>query len=110
MNQVDATEMGIVEGEQVWVETPRGRAVFTARLSDYLMRGTIDAAMGGGGPLGSAEWQQCNVNDLTDLGRFDPISGFPVYKTLLCRVRKLGDDPGAAIRCRGNGTDCRRAG
>ncbi len=57
--------------------------------------------MGGGGPLGSAEWQQCNVNDLTDLGRFDPISGFPVYKTLLCRVRKLGDNTGATIRCEG---------
>ena len=45
--------------------------------------------MGGGGPLGSEAWQGCNVNDLTDLGRFDPISGFPVYKTLLCRIRKV---------------------
>jgi cysteine desulfurase NifS len=44
--------------------------------------------MGGGGPLGSAAWQECNVNDLTDPRRYDPISGFPVYKTLLCRVRR----------------------
>ncbi len=42
--------------------------------------------MGGGGPLGSKEWQECNVNDLTDLSRYDPISGFPVYKALLCEV------------------------
>jgi selenocysteine lyase/cysteine desulfurase len=28
------------------------------------------------------------VNELTDITRFDPISGFPIYKTLLCRVSK----------------------
>ncbi|GAB7026829.1 IscS subfamily cysteine desulfurase [Geotalea toluenoxydans] len=91
MNRTEALESGIGEGEQVWVETPRGRALFTASLSDHMMRGTVDAAMGGGGPLGPAEWQQCNVNELTDIGRFDPISGFPIYKTLLCRVTKLAD-------------------
>lgn len=88
VNRLDAEALGIVEGEQVRVETARGSALFTARLTDDIVRGSIDAAMGGGGPLGSAAWQECNVNDLTDLGRFDPISGFPVYKTLLCRIRK----------------------
>ncbi|WP_243372540.1 IscS subfamily cysteine desulfurase [Geotalea sp. SG265] len=88
MNRGEALEAGIAEGEQVWVETPRGRTLLTARLSDHMMRGTIDAAMGGGGPLGPVEWQQCNVNDLTDMERYDPISGFPIYKTLLCRVVK----------------------
>ncbi len=88
VNRQDALELGITEGEQVWVETPRGRALFTARLTDDMVRGAVDAAMGGGGPLGPAAWRECNVNELTDLGRFDPISGFPIYKTLLCRVRK----------------------
>jgi cysteine desulfurase NifS len=88
MNRQDAAELGIAEGERVWVETPRGRALFTARPTDHMVRGAVDAAMGGGGPLGPGAWQECNVNELTDLGRFDPISGFPVYKTLLCRVRK----------------------
>ncbi len=88
MNRQDATNLGIIEGERVWVETPRGSALFTARLTDDIMRGTVDAAMGGGGPLGPSAWQECNVNEVTDLGRFDPISGFPIYKTLLCRVRK----------------------
>jgi len=88
MNRQDAQDLGIAEGERVWVETPRGRALFTARLTDHMVRGAVDAAMGGGGPLGPVAWQGCNVNELTDLARFDPISGFPVYKTLLCRVRK----------------------
>jgi hypothetical protein len=44
--------------------------------------------MGGGGPLGPVEWQRANANALTDFENRDPISGFPVYKALLCEVRK----------------------
>jgi hypothetical protein len=44
--------------------------------------------MGGGGILGPLAWQQANVNELTDLENRDPISGFPVYKALLCDVVK----------------------
>ena len=88
LNREDAGALGIEEGERVWVETPRGRVLFTARLTDNIVRGAIDAAMGGGGPLGGRAWQECNVNELTDITRFDPISGFPIYKTLLCRVSK----------------------
>ena len=92
LNSADAVKLGIADSERVWVESPRGRALFQARVTDDIMPGCIDAAMGGGGPLGSKAWQQCNVNDLTDPGRYDPISGFPVYKTLLCRVRKATGD------------------
>ena len=88
LNREDAEALGIEEGERVWVETLRGRVLFTARLTDNIVRGAIDAAMGGGGPLGGRAWQECNVNELTDITRFDPISGFPIYKTLLCRVSK----------------------
>lgn len=101
MNVEDAAELGVEEGERVWVETPRGKALFTARLTSGIARGCIDAAMGGGGPLGSEAWCQCNVNELTDPGRYDPISGFPVYKTLLCRVRKAGASV-AALRSTGS--------
>jgi cysteine desulfurase NifS len=45
--------------------------------------------MGGGGPVGPKAWQECNINELTDLQRYDPISGFPVYKALLCDVVKV---------------------
>lgn len=96
LNREDAKELGIEEEERVWVETLRGRALFTARLTDNIVRGSIDAAMGGGGPLGGKAWQECNVNELTDIARFDPISGFPIYKTLLCRVSKAeGSSPSA---------------
>jgi hypothetical protein len=44
--------------------------------------------MGGGGPVGPKAWQENNVNTLTDLDRYDPISGFPIYKALLCEIEK----------------------
>jgi hypothetical protein len=44
--------------------------------------------MGGGGPLGSAAWREANVNQLTDRENYDPISGFPVCKALLCEVAR----------------------
>ena len=90
LNTQDALRRGIEQGDRVQVATPRGAVVFTARVTDDIKEGCIDASMGGGGPVGPKEWQEANVNELTDLTRFDPISGFPVYKALLCEVTKVG--------------------
>ena len=98
MSSSDAAQRGIEDGDWVWVATPRGRVKYRARVTDDMVAGAIDANMGGGGPLGPEEWQDCNVNDLTDLNRYDPISGFPVYKALLCDVVKAEDSNGAGRR------------
>ena len=45
--------------------------------------------MGGGTPIGPKVWNEWNVNELTDLSNYDEISGFPVYKSLLCDVVKI---------------------
>jgi cysteine desulfurase NifS len=95
MNARDAEARGIGDGDWVWVVTPRGRAKYRARVIEDIVQGAIDANMGGGGPLGPKEWQDCNVNDLTDLERYDPISGFPVYKALLCEVVKAEGSNGS---------------
>jgi hypothetical protein len=58
----------------------------TAVVTDYLVPGAIECNMGGGTPAGPRAWQEWNVNELTDLGNFDEISGFPVYKALLCEI------------------------
>lgn len=84
----DATARGIATGDAVWVITPRGRVRYTASASDGIVPGVIEANMGGGGPVASPLWRECNVNDLTDDTNRDPISGFPVYKALLCEVVK----------------------
>jgi cysteine desulfurase NifS len=44
---------------------------------------------GGGTPVGPKAWQEWNVNELTDISNYDSISGFPVYKALLCDVQKV---------------------
>lgn len=89
MNTKDARKRGIKPGEEVIVATERGRARFRAYVTDDIIEGSVDANMGGGGPIGPQAWQECNVNVLTDLGRYDPISGFPVYKALLCEVEPV---------------------
>ncbi|MBI5569436.1 MAG: IscS subfamily cysteine desulfurase [Desulfomonile tiedjei] len=98
MNTGDAHARGIHSGDLVQVVTPRGRAAFRAYVTDDMVPGAIDADMGGGGPLGPKAWQGCNVNDLTDLAHCDPISGFPVYKALLCDVVKVGHGAGRSVQ------------
>ncbi len=82
----DATTRGISDGDPVEVVTARGRVPFHARVSEDIVPGAVEANMGGGGPLGAQAWQQANVNELTDPDNHDPISGFPVFKALLCDV------------------------
>jgi cysteine desulfurase NifS len=100
MNSRDAGDRNIATGDLVEVISPRGRVRFRAYVTDNIMQGVIDASMGGGGPVGPKAWQDSNVNDLTDLQRYDPISGFPVYKALLCEVAKVGETAPIAIHGR----------
>lgn len=90
INTDDALGRDIAQGDLVKVVTPRGGVTFRARVSGDIMRGAIECIMGGGTPVGPKAWQERNVNELTDLNNYDPISGFPVYKALLCDVIKLG--------------------
>ena len=88
MNPADAEARGIETGDAVSVKTARGAVILQALVTETIMPGFVYAQVGGGGPLGPQAWQQANVNALTDLDQYDPISGFPVYKTLLCQVKK----------------------
>jgi len=89
INAHDAAVRNIAGGDLVKVTTSRGSVPFRARVSDDIIRGAIECAMGGGTPVGPEAWQEWNVNELTDLNNFDEISGFPVYKALLCEVSKI---------------------
>ena len=61
-----------------------------ARVTDDIVEGAVEASGAGGGALGSDDWRAACVNELTDLDNFDPISGFPAYKALLCEVERAG--------------------
>ena len=91
LNDKDAEKRGIKSGDLVRIETQRGAVAMRALVTDRIMEGAIDANHACGSPVGPPAWQNTNVNVLTDLNQYDPISGFPVYKCLLCEVTKLQD-------------------
>ncbi|UCG24668.1 MAG: molybdopterin-dependent oxidoreductase, partial [Chloroflexota bacterium] len=88
LHPIDALPRGIKDEDLVYVVSPRGRVRFRARVTEDIVPGVVEVNMGGGGPLGPSAWQQGNVNELTDFDNRDPISGFPVYKALMCDVTK----------------------
>ena len=88
MNPVDADKRGLKTGDLVVIKTARGQTSMRAFVTDRIMPGFVYAPVGGGGPQGPASWQEANVNQLTDDRQYDEISGFPVYKTLLCQIKK----------------------
>ena len=98
INLEDAEERGIKTGDLVEVRTPRGAVPFRARVTQDIVKGAVECNMGGGGPVGPKAWQEWNVNELTDLTNYDEISGFPVYKALLCEVVRTEEGTEATRR------------
>jgi len=88
IHPLDAGARGISDGNRVWVESPRGRVGVRARVTEDVMTGQVELNVGGGSPIQAEEWREANANFVTDFENRDPISGFPVYKALLCDVRR----------------------
>jgi cysteine desulfurase NifS len=105
LSRHDAEARGIDDGDLVEVKTPRGAVPFRARVTDDIVPGAIECNMGGGTPVGPTAWNEWNVNELTDLSNADEISGFPVYKALLCEVVKVASGDGRATT-RDRGASC----
>jgi len=89
INVEDAEQRGIQDGDLVEVHTIRGKVPFRARVTSDIVKGAIECTFGGGTPVGPKSWQEWNVNELTDIHNYDMVSGFPVYKALLCDVVKV---------------------
>ena len=88
IHPADAGPRGIADGDRVSVRSPRGRVLYTARVTEDILPGVVEADAHGGGLSAAPAWRECNANELTDSENRDPISGFPVYKALLCQVLK----------------------
>lgn len=88
IHPTDAKARGIENGDRVWVESPRGKVGFWAKVTDDVMTGQVEVNVGGGSPIHPEGWREANTNYLTDYENRDPISGFPVFKALLCEVKK----------------------
>ena len=73
----DATAAGIVDGAWMKVVTPCGEACMRAHVTEMVCRGDVHFYH---------DWPQANANDLLDGDYLDPISGFPGYRSSLCRI------------------------
>ena len=71
---------GIRTGDRVAVISPRGRIELDAKVSDSVHPETV--LLGGG-------WSSANANLLTDGDALDPVSGFPAFRSTICRIEKI---------------------
>lgn len=88
MNKTDANIRGIKNGDRVIVRTKRGQVNLWADVSDKVVAGGIEVNVGGGSPIQVKAWRNANANHITDFYNRDPISGFPVFKAMLCQIEK----------------------
>lgn len=79
LNPDDAAALGISKGERVSLETAFGAIEVSADLDDDLLPGTVNMFHG---------YSEADVNTLIPGDYLDPISGFPGYKAIACRVVK----------------------
>ncbi|MHB8869666.1 MAG: molybdopterin-containing oxidoreductase family protein [Thermoleophilia bacterium] len=82
MHPDDALHLGVGEGDRVTVRSRIGSLVIPVRImaSAEIRPGELQITHG---------WSEANVNLLTHDDRFDPISGFPLMKSVEVRVEKV---------------------
>ena len=81
VNPVDAAAAGIAEGEWMIIATPKGEATVRAHVTRLVREGDVHMYH---------DWPQANANDLLDGDYLDPISGFPGYRSSLCKIAPVG--------------------
>ena len=76
-----ARRLGIADGKRVVVESAKGSVKLRAKITPDIHPKVLSLQHG---------WNEANANILTD-DEHDPISGYPAFKAILCRVRKIGE-------------------
>lgn len=85
INLEDAIELGINEGQKIWIETVFGKQSFRANICE-ITKGCIHAPFGSGGVNMLGEWKETNINEVCSMQYHDELSGFLLYKSMPCRV------------------------
>ena len=82
INEGDANALGICQGDDLFVSTPKARIKVKANISEMVLEGVVHIYHG---------YADADVNTLIDADYLDPVSGFPGFKSLLCKIEKAGD-------------------
>ena len=77
VNAADAAAAGIEDGAPMKIITPKGQVTVRAHVTKIVREGDVHLYH---------DWPQANANDLLDKDYLDPISGFPGYRSSLCRI------------------------
>ncbi len=74
-----AKSLAIREGEEVILENRMGGITIKAHVTGDILPGVVRVPHG---------WEGSNINLLTDDTSVDPVTGYPLMKSLLCRISK----------------------
>jgi len=85
INPADASGMGINQDDAIHIATPEGRITVKANLTKMVLPGVINMYHG---------HPDADVNQLFASNYLDPLSGFPGFKSTLCKVEKAGEEAG----------------
>lgn len=80
LNPSDGTRLGIKQGDKIKLTTPKGSITVRANLTGIGQPGVVHMYH---------DYPEANVNDLLEPDYLDPVSGFPGFKSLLCKVEKI---------------------
>jgi anaerobic selenocysteine-containing dehydrogenase len=80
VNPVTAAKYGIVHGELIGIETPRGSIKMKANVTRDIKPGVVSVPHG---------WAEANCNILLDAQLKDPVSGYITMNSNACRLLKL---------------------
>ncbi len=94
INVEDAKELGIQDGEWVWIEGTRGRCQQKALVTEGIMKGVVEADHGwwfperdGNAPSLYGVFES-NINNLTPNGNPGPYSFGADFRSVLCKIYK----------------------
>ncbi len=79
INPATAEHYGVIDGENVFIESLRGRIAVRAKYTSSILPGVISISHG---------WDMANANLLTDDEVLDPVTGFPAARSILARIVK----------------------
>lgn len=81
INPSDASKLHIEQGDKIKISTPNGSSITTkANLTNMVRSGVVHMYHA---------YKEADVNVLFEADYLDPISGFPGFKSMLCRVDKV---------------------
>lgn len=79
MNDADAARLGISPGDRIEIYNENGRVVVPVNVSYKIRPGQVVMYHG---------YEEANISQLVDDRALDPYSGYPAYKSTVCKIRK----------------------